>query len=92
MCLCIKEDQPAAVVAVPNHPIDVESDSESDDHEEEEDDMVIRAKWQMDGATTLDEAVQKLEGFIAYLKELKAGGWELRNTIDDDWGFVYKKE
>lgn len=72
-------------------------DEECDDEccEECEDDEfddspIIRAKWSIDGASTLDEAVEKLHEFIAYLKSLKEEGWELRDTIDDDYGFLKK--
>ena len=61
-----------------------------DDSGDDEEDIVIRAKWIMDDAKTLDEAMEKVEGFIAYLRELKADGWELRDPVRDDYGFVYK--
>ena len=63
-----------------------ESEYESDIDDENND--IIRAKWQIDGSKTLDECVQKLENFIAYIKALKLDGWELRKVVDDDYGFI----
>ncbi len=66
------------------------SEEEEEEDEEEDDSPIIRAKWSMDGASTLDEAIEKLNEFIEYLRSLKADGWELRDTIDDDYGFLKK--
>jgi len=74
---------------------DTESDPETftesePSEEEEEENICIRAKWSMDDASTIDEAVIKLNEFIEYLKSLKNDGWELREPIQDDYGFLYK--
>jgi hypothetical protein len=58
------------------------------DIDDEEDDRIIRAKWTIDGARTLEEAAVKLERFAAYLREIRAEGWELRRVVDDDYGFL----
>lgn len=69
-----------------------DSDSESEEEEEEEEEhVIVRAKWTIDDAANLDECVEKLEAFIDYLKSLKAMGWELRQPVSDDWGFLYKR-
>ena len=60
-------------------------------NDDECDDSIIRAKWQMDGAKTLDEAVTKLQRFIEHLEALKNDGWELTAPIDDDYGFIRKQ-
>lgn len=65
-------------------PSSSESD-ESDDHSE-----ILRAKWCLDDAATLDECVLKLENFIKYIKNLKEQGWELRAPVSDDYGFIIK--
>lgn len=47
------------------------TEEESDDEEEEEDfepDMIIRAKWCIDGAETLDQVVEHLQDFIRYVE------------------------
>ena len=69
-----------------------EEDSFVSEEEEEEESMCIRAKWTIDGANTIDEAIEKLNDFIEYLRSLKEEGWKLREPIDDDYGFLYKTE
>jgi hypothetical protein len=72
---------------------DYEDPSEElDDEHEEEENICIRAKWSIDNASTIDEAVEKLNRFIEYLTSLKNEGWEFREPIQDDYGFLYKKE
>jgi hypothetical protein len=71
-----------------------DDEAEADDEtvaEDEEEPYILRAKWCMDGSKSLDECVSKLEEFIAYIKELKEEGFELREELDDDYGFLYKK-
>lgn len=62
-----------------------------EEEEDEEDYHIIRAKWTMDGARTLDEAIRKLRVFISYLKALKREGWELRDPVQDDYGFLNQR-
>jgi hypothetical protein len=75
---------------------DEEDDDEENDEEEEDDEdedveeEIIRGKWCMDGAKTIDEAIEKLNEMIEYLNELKLEGWELIDEIDDDYGFLRK--
>ena len=52
--------------------------------------LVIRAKWSIDGATSLEDAAVKAEEFAAYLRELAAGGYELTKPVEDDYGFARK--
>ena len=67
--------------------IEEEEEDENESYDSE-DNVPIRAKWQMDGATTLDEAIVKLQNFIEHIKSLKNDGWELVDPINDDWGFI----
>jgi hypothetical protein len=48
----------------------------------------IRAKWLMDGATTLEEAAQRLENEAKRLRGLQAAGWRLLDPVKDDYGFL----
>lgn len=48
----------------------------------------IRAKWLMDGSTTLAEAAERLERQAALLRSLHAEGWTLTAPIEDDYGFL----
>lgn len=69
-------------------------DVEGEVFEEDEginDDVIIRAKWSLDGCSTIDEIIDRLKEQIESYKQLKEEGWELREKIDDDYGFMYKK-
>lgn len=55
----------------------------------EESDEIIRAKWVMDGATTLEAAADKLRRMAGILEGLSNQGWKLRAPINDDYGFIY---
>ena len=64
---------------------------------EEEDEVIdepeiIRAKWVMDGAKTLQEAAEMLRYESGRLLELAEQGWELIQPVEDDYGFIEKKE
>lgn len=48
----------------------------------------IRAKWAIDGATTLAEAADKLEQMSAWLRHLHQLGWTLSAPVEDDYGFL----
>lgn len=69
---------------------DTDPETFTEDESEEEENICIRAKWSIDDASTIDEAIVKLNEFIEYLKTLKNDGWELRDPIQDDYGFLYK--
>ena len=58
--------------------------------EEGPEDETVRAKWTIDGATTLAEAAEKACAFAARLQGLHDQGYVLRQPIDDDYGFYYK--
>jgi hypothetical protein len=51
---------------------------------------IIRAKWLMDGAATLEDAAARAEEFAAYLRTLAAAGYGLYSPIEDDYGFLRK--
>ncbi len=55
---------------------------------EESGEIVIRAKWTIDGCETLARAAQALRGFAAELDALAGAGFELTSKIEDDYGFV----
>ena len=68
---------------------DLASDS---DESNDENSSIIRAKWSIDGAKTLDEVIEKLHNFIGHIEDLKRDGWELTGQIDDDYGFIRKRQ
>ena len=49
---------------------------------------VIRAKWLMDGAATLEQAAEQLEETARWLRALHARGWTLEGPIEDDYGIL----
>ena len=70
-------------------PIDVDSDIDDEDKSwDSEKQMVLKAKWSLDGTSTLDEVIERSYELIEYYKQLKADGWELEGSIEDDWGFL----
>ncbi|KAI7843499.1 hypothetical protein COHA_002742 [Chlorella ohadii] len=65
---------------------------------EEEDEMwdpryfnSIRAKWMLDGCTTLEECRQRLRERIEWLQRLEDEGWELEDPVADDWGHIRRE-
>ena len=60
------------------------------DAEEEPEDGTVRAKWAIDGASTLAEAAQKARAFADWLQGLHDEGYVLRDEVSDDYGFYYK--
>jgi hypothetical protein len=57
---------------------------------QDENETIIRAKWTIDGATTLAEAAQKAREFAAELDRMAADGYVLTGPVEDDYGFVRK--
>ncbi|HUY44239.1 MAG TPA: hypothetical protein VMV92_00720 [Streptosporangiaceae bacterium] len=52
--------------------------------------IVIRAKWTIDGAATLAEAAQKAREFAEYLLDLESQGYALSGPVGDDYGFCVR--
>lgn len=52
-------------------------------------DEIVRAKWTMDGARTLEEAAVLVRGFANHLDDLHQRGFFLREAVVDDYGFIY---
>ncbi len=50
--------------------------------------ILIRAKWSFDGAETLAKAAQQLRSYAGALNRLAALGFEPRDEIVDDYGFI----
>lgn len=76
---------------------DADEDEEIiDDFYYDEDDVgdveIVRAKWTIDGATTLAEAAEMSRGFAEYLQQLHDEGYVLVQPIEDDYGFYTKPE
>lgn len=54
--------------------------------------LVIRAKWSIDGATSLEDAAVRAGEFAAYLRDLAGEGYELTGPVENDCGFARKGE
>lgn len=63
-------------------------DGQSDPHHED----TIRAKWAMDGASTLSEAAKMLRDYADDLVKMEKDGWQLTQEIADDYGFLYREK
>ncbi|HXB02417.1 MAG TPA: hypothetical protein VNV15_06330 [Opitutaceae bacterium] len=51
--------------------------------------LIVRAKWSFDGATTIPEMIAAMENRIAYLRQLDAAGTTLQGPVTDDYAFLY---
>lgn len=81
---------------------DPDSDSEAahreqaGDEEEDVDDnseeMILRSKWVLDGAETLEQCIEKYRNFITFMERLISEGWELTAPVGDDYGFLRKSK
>ena len=58
--------------------------------DESHEELVIRAKWSLDGATTLAEAAEMARELAENLETLEREGWQLDAPIQDDWGFAHR--
>jgi hypothetical protein len=52
--------------------------------------ILLRAKWAMDGAETLAEAAHLLRLFADELDALADAGFHLMGPVDDDYGFAHR--
>jgi hypothetical protein len=58
--------------------------------DESHEELVIRAKWSLDGAVTLAEAAEMARELADNLDTLEREGWQLDAPITDDYGFVHR--
>jgi hypothetical protein len=52
--------------------------------------LVMRAKWTMDGATTLAEAAARFRERADELEALARAGFELEQAVNDDYAFIVR--
>ena len=64
---------------------------EDDDDCDCNDEVTIRAKGVMDGSETLASARKTLYEYAECLEELEKQGYELNDSIADDYGFLEKR-
>ena len=54
--------------------------------------IIVRGKWTMDGAETLEEASGLLRAFADELEALADVGFHLMGPVEDDHGFAHRAE
>lgn len=74
---------------LPQDNSDAEGHSEHSDWDDENQ-MVIRAKWILDSCNTIEEIIDRLREEIRYYETLKNQGWDLTGPVDDDYGYMRK--
>lgn len=52
--------------------------------------ILLRGKWTMDGAETLDEAAHLLRTLADELEALASAGFHLMGPVEDDHGFAHR--
>ena len=55
-------------------------------------DVLLRAKWTMDGARTLVEAAKQVREFANEIEELSQEGFELGAPVEDDYAFLIRPD
>lgn len=56
------------------------------------DDLVLRGKWCIDGCGSLQEVIDKLRRDAAGYEALRDDGWELTGPVEDDYGFMRRRD
>ena len=77
------------MVNAPVAPLDTDTDS---DTESDSNCEILRGKWMLDGCCSLAEVGARLQEEIRHVEELQRDGWELREEIADDYGFMWKRD
>jgi len=52
--------------------------------------LVVRAKWTMDGAESMEEMAKKHEQKAKQIRDLKKEGWELESRVEDDYAHLVR--
>lgn len=58
----------------------------------EDDDEIVRGKWLLEGATSIEEIIDNLKNFIEYMKDLRKSGFELAQPVEDDYGYLVRQK
>lgn len=60
-----------------------------EEQEDELDEYLMRARWMMDGATSIEEMAQRLEKKAELLRHMDEEGWELEDDeVQDDYAHL----
>jgi hypothetical protein len=52
--------------------------------------VVIQGRWSLDGARSLQDAVEMAKEQVNYFEQLIEMGYELEGIVDDDYGVARK--
>jgi len=64
-----------------------------DEEQDDLDEYLMRARWMMDGATTIEEMAQKLEQKAELLRHMDEEGWELKyDEVQNDYAHLIESE
>jgi hypothetical protein len=81
MCLKTDKDETSTEVS--------ETTEEEDIYENA---ICIRAKWLYDGCKTIDDIIERLKAEVEYYEKLKSDNYELIDEVQDDYGYLKKKD
>lgn len=86
-----KPDKEAHVDDVTQAPDVIEDEDEDLDEEDFENQLLLRAKWSLDGAATMEEAAAKARELADRIDEWRREGYALTQPIYDDYGYAEKR-
>jgi hypothetical protein len=66
--------------------------SQDTDDWDDENGTIVRGKWMFDGCKTISEMVEALQKQILILEEMKSEGWEVSETVHDDYAHLHRYE
>lgn len=49
---------------------------------------IIRAKWTIDGCSTLLEVAERFAALAEHYRAMHADGWRLTDPVADDYGYI----
>lgn len=56
--------------------------------EDGREERIVRAKWTIDGAESIEEMAEMMEERAEEIRALEDDGWELDEEVDDDYAFL----
>ncbi|PRW45085.1 hypothetical protein C2E21_6404 [Chlorella sorokiniana] len=69
----------------------LEEASEDEDEWDPNREDILRAKWILDGCSSLAQCRERLGEQIVWLQQLEDEGWELQGTVEEDYGTLWRE-
>ena len=60
------------------------------EREDGKEERIVRAKWTMDEAESMEEMAERLEQKAEYVRELQQEGWELETEVQNDYAILVR--